>query len=342
MNLGTGSVEKAIIAEDLVKTFIIKRGLIRRRVKKIKALRGVSFKVYRGEIYGLLGPNGAGKTTTIKIISTLLLPDKGRAEILGYDVVDEAQKVREVIGVSISVERGFFWRLTGYENLKYFGMLRGLTGNYLEERINYVLELVGLKQLGGEHKFFEEFSLGMKARLSIARALLHDPEVVILDEPTLGLDPPSARAIRQLLVKLAREEGKTILITSHNMYEVEQICDRVAIINKGLIIAEDTISNLKKLVSKETPVIIEAWKPSLNPEKIREYVRVKLGVDVNVDLDEKGYIRIRALVPQGEDDKYIHRLITVIQDLGARIRLAKIEEPGLEDVFIKLTSSEKT
>ncbi len=330
----------AITAEGLEKTYVIKRGLLRRRVEKVKALRGVSFKVRKGEVYGLLGPNGAGKTTTIKIIATLLLPDKGRAEILGYDVINEAQKVREVIGVSLSVERGFFWRLTGYENLKYFGLLRGLSGEYLEKRINYVLELVGLKKLGGDQKFFEEFSLGMKARLSIARALLHDPEVIILDEPTLGLDPPSARTIRELLVKLAREEGKTVLITSHNMYEVEQICDRVAIINKGQIIAEDTVPNLKKLVSHEAPIVVEAWKPGLDSEKILSVIHEKLGVKASVHVDEKGFTRVKALVPIGEDDKYIHELITILQSLGARVRSARVEEPSLEDVFIKLTGGE--
>ena len=327
----------AIIAENLVKTYVIKRGLIRRSVERVKALRGVSFRVQKGEVYGLLGPNGAGKTTTIKILATLLLPDKGRAEVMGYDVIKEAQKVREVIGVSLSVERGFFWRLTGYENLKYFGLLRGLRGKYLEDRINYVLELVNLKKLGGDKKFFEEYSLGMKARLSIARALLHDPLVVILDEPTLGLDPPSARTIRELLVKLVREEGKTVLITSHNMYEVEQICDRVAIIVGGRIIAEDTVSNLKKLVARETPVRVEAWKPGVEPEKIVEVIRDKLGVLVNVDVDDKGFIRVKALVPASESDEYVHELVEVLRGMGARVRSAYVEEPSLEDVFIKLT-----
>ncbi len=327
----------AIEAKDLVKTYVLKRGFIRRRVEKIQALRGVSFRVREGIVYGLLGPNGAGKTTTIKIISTLLLPDGGEAYILGHDVVREAQRVREVIGVSLSVERGFFWKLTGYENLKYFGMLRGLSGKYLEERINYVLEIVGLKKLGGDKKFFEEYSLGMKARLSIARALLHDPRVVILDEPTLGLDPHSARTIRELLVKLAREENKTILITSHNMFEVELICDRVAIINKGKIIAEDTIDGLKRIVSREIPIVIEAWKPGITSDELVKALKKNLGIDLTVFVDEKGITRIKALVPIGEEHRFIQDIIGFLYRIGVRVRSARSLEPSLEDVFIKLT-----
>ncbi|RLG84669.1 MAG: ABC transporter ATP-binding protein [Thermoprotei archaeon] len=330
-------MSEAIIARDLEKTYIIKRGFIRRRSEKVKALRGVSFSIKRGEVFGLLGPNGAGKTTTVKILSTLLLPDNGRAWILGYDILNEPQKVREIIGVSLSVERGFFWKLTGYENLKYFGLLRGLEGKYLEERINYVLNIVGLRKLGGDRKYFEEFSLGMKARLSIARALLHDPSVLILDEPTLGLDPYSARTIRELLVKLAKEEGKTVLITSHNMFEVEMICDRVAIINEGIIIAQGTIAELKRLVSKEIPVIIEAWRPGLTSHIVIGSIQRKLGFKVIVTVSEEGLTKIKALVPLGEEDKFIHEVIEVLHKLGARIRLAKTMEPSLEDVFIKLT-----
>ncbi|OYT40750.1 MAG: ABC transporter [Desulfurococcales archaeon ex4484_58] len=330
----------AIQARNLVKTYVNRRGFIRRRTERVQALRGVSFNVRSGEVYGLLGPNGAGKTTTIKIISTLLIPDSGEARVLGYDVIHEAQKVREVIGVSLSVERGFFWKLTGYENLKYFGMLRGLSGRYLDERINYVLEIVGLKRLGGDKKFFEEFSLGMKARLAIARALLHDPRVVILDEPTLGLDPQSARTIRDLLVKLAREEGKTVLITSHNMFEVELICDRIAIINKGVIIAEDTVDGLKKIVSREIPVVVEAWKKGLTSDSLARLIEEKLKIKPTVTVDDKGFIRIKSLVAIGEEDRFIHNVIGVLQNIGARVRSAKTMEPSLEDVFIKLTGGE--
>ncbi len=327
----------AIEAIDLHKTYVTKRGWIRRRVERIRALKGVSFKVKKAEVFGLLGPNGAGKTTVVKILSTLLLPDKGTARIMGYDVVNEPRKVREIIGVSLSAERGFFWKLTGYENLKYFGLLRGLKGARLENRINYLMDLLGLKQLGGYTKLYEEYSLGMKARLNIARALLHDPEVLILDEPTLGLDPHSARAIRGLLVKLARHENKTVLITSHNMFEIELICDKVAIIDKGKIIALGTVSELKRLVSKEVPVVIDAWKYSYSAQELLEMLKKRINVALNIEESGNGYARIRILAPIGEEEKIIHKVIDTLYHIGVRIREAKIVEPTLEDVFIKLT-----
>ncbi len=327
----------AIEAIDLHKTYITKRGFIRRRIEKVKALKGVSFNVRKAEVFGLLGPNGAGKTTTVKILATLLLPDKGTAKVMGYDVVNEPQKVREIIGVSLSVERGFFWKLTGYENLKYFGLLRGLKGAELENRIRYLMDLLGLKQLGGYTKFYEEYSLGMKARLSIARALLHDPEVLMLDEPTLGLDPHSARAIRDLLVKLARDEKKAVLMTSHNMFEVEMICDRVAIIDKGKIIAMGTVPELKRLVSKETPIVIDVWKPGYSINGLLKMLRRDVGTTLSIEEGRGGYIRIRILTPIGEEERVIHRVINTLFGIGARVREAKIVEPTLEDVFIKLT-----
>lgn len=327
----------AIIVKDLYKRYVVRRGFVKKRVSVIEALRGVSFTVSKGCVFGLLGPNGAGKTTTVKILSTLLLPDAGTASIMGYDVVNEARSVRKIIGVSLSVERGFFWKLTGYENLKYFGMLRGLDGNYLEERINYVMKLLGLDKLGGYHKLYEEFSLGMKARLSIARALLHDPEVLILDEPTLGLDPASARTIRELLVRLAHDEGKTVLITSHNMFEVEMICDKVAIIDKGRIVAQGTISELKRLVSNEVPILIEVLSNKINSSKLAEIISSKLGLKAMVTSNGKDSVRIKVFSPIGSEDNVIPSVLAVLKNIDVKIRGVKILEPTLEDVFIKLT-----
>ncbi|MEB2836876.1 MAG: ABC transporter ATP-binding protein, partial [Desulfurococcales archaeon] len=223
-------------------------------------LRGVSFRVGWGEVYGLLGPNGAGKSTTVKIIATLLEPDEGDALVAGYSSVREPLRVRERIGVMLSVERGFFWKLTGRENLKYFGLLYGLEGRELEERVEELLELTGLRKLGGGEKRFEDMSLGMRARLGLARALLRDPPVLILDEPTLGLDPPSARMVRGLLRGLAAR-GKAVLLTTHNMFEAEIVCDRVGIIAGGRIVAEGTPRELKSMVSDRVPVVISVRGP---------------------------------------------------------------------------------
>ncbi len=333
-----------IEASGLYKTYIEKRGLVRRKVKKVEALKGISFKVEKGTVFGLLGPNGAGKTTTVKILSTLLVPDKGRAWIMGYDVLEEPEKVREIIGVSLSVERGFFWKLTGYENLKYFGMLRGLSGRELDRRIRELMDLLGLLELGADTKFYEDFSLGMKARLSLARALIHDPPVLILDEPTLGLDPASSRHIRRLIVGLAHEEGRTVLITSHNMWEVEVICDNVAIISKGRIIAMGTVPELKRMVSKEIPIEITSYAGKLvSEDDLKKVVKEALSIGrVAVKVDKQGKVRIRILVENGMEDNVVNKALEALRAKGLRILEARIMEPSLEDVFIKLTSGARS
>ncbi|MEM1529861.1 MAG: ABC transporter ATP-binding protein, partial [Desulfurococcaceae archaeon] len=212
-------MDYAVEAVNLVKKYRTKKrlGLFKSAVEVVEALRGVSFKAGYGEVVGLLGPNGAGKTTTIKILATLLLPDSGEARVAGYDVVKEADKVRKNIGLMLTVERGFYGKLTGRENLEYFATLYGMSGGKAKERINYLIKLLELDRLGGDYKLYEEFSLGMKARLSLARALLSDAPILLLDEPTLGLDPPSARKIRELVKELAHHGGKAILYTTHNM-----------------------------------------------------------------------------------------------------------------------------
>jgi len=290
----------------------------------------------------ILGPNGAGKTTTVKILTTLLLPDEGEARVLGYDVVNEAIRVREVIGVTLSVEKGFFWKLTGRENLKYFGMLRGLKGFELDRRVEYVLKLVGLDELGASDKLYEEYSLGMKARLSLARALLHNPPVLILDEPTIGLDPASARAIRELLVRLAREEDKTVLITTHNMFEAEIICDHVAIIDKGKIIAYGTISELKRKAADRITVemIITLSRDILHG--VEERITALLGIkEIVLEPAENGRSRLRVIAKPGEEEYVVEKLIEWFYSNNIRVHQVRVHEPTLEDVFIMLTKGGK-
>ncbi|PNV77464.1 MAG: ABC transporter ATP-binding protein, partial [Thermoproteota archaeon] len=208
-------MSEAIVARELVKIYRTKKG---RRKEEIRALDGVSFKAEKGEIFGLLGPNGAGKTTTVKILSTILTPDSGEAFIDGKSVLKEKEDVRKVIGVTFTVEKGFYNKLTGKENLIYFGVLRGMSFSDARRRADELLDLVGLSD--DKNRLFEEYSLGMRAKLAIARTLMHDPPVLILDEPTIGLDPIAARNVRNLLAEL-RKEGKTILLTTHNMREAE-------------------------------------------------------------------------------------------------------------------------
>ncbi len=331
--------EDVVAVENLRKSYetYLRRGLLRRERRTVEALRGVSFGIRRGEVFGLLGPNGAGKTTTVKILSTLLLPDSGRASILGYDVVRDAIEVRRRIGVSLTVEKGFFWKLTGRENLIYFGMLYGLDGRELRDRVQAMLEMVGLEDLGASDKLYEEYSLGMKARLSIARALLTDPEVLILDEPTLGLDPPSARLLRELLIRVAHQEGKTVLVTTHNMFEAEILCDRVAIINHGTIVAMDTVEGLKGLVSGEVTLEVIATLPArVSVDQLRAAISDVAVGRVDVEPTEEG-IMIRAVISSRDKEEITQEILRKLHSLGCSVRRIEVKEPTLEDVFIELT-----
>ena len=334
----------AIIAEGLVKNYVTyaRRGFFRKEKRIIHALRDVSFRVRWGEVFGLLGPNGAGKTTTVKIITTLLLPDGGMASVNGFDVVKEPVKVRESIGVVLNVERGFFWKLTGRENLKYFGMLRGLKGRSLEEGIERVVKLVGLDELRSIDKLYEEYSLGMKARLALARALLHDPPILILDEPTLGLDPPAARGIRELLVRLAKNEGKAVMITTHNMFEAEIICDYVAIISSGRISAHGSVHQLKRLVADKIPISIKFSGRIVTDLKAINKLLFRATSSPHINIKEvKDGFEARVLVDTGDEEKAIASSISALVSKGFTILRAEVVEPTLEDVFITVTKGDE-
>jgi len=211
------------------------------------ALNNLNFQVPQGIVFGLLGPNGAGKTTTIRILATLLTPDSGEARVLGFNVVSEAAKVRKRIGLILSGERGLYGRLTGRENLRYFAALNHLSTDQSRRRVKEVLDIVGLT--GAKDRPVEQYSRGMKQRLHVARGLLADPEILFMDEPTIGLDPMGAQELRQMIPELVRQ-GKTILLTTHYMSEADELCDQIAIIDKGAIIASGTPSEIKRRFSK--------------------------------------------------------------------------------------------
>src|SRR6266513_4164889 len=243
-------------ARDLRRVYKTHTGTIRRRVKEIEAVKSVSFQIEKGELFGLLGPNGAGKTTTIKMLITLLIPTSGHASVLGHDVVKDPREVRKRIGYVFGGERGVYERLSGYDNLRYFAELYGVPPRRQKERIEELLELVGLK--GREHERAEGYSRGMKQRLHVARGLLHDPEVLFLDEPTIGLDPVGAREVRSTIGSLT-EAGKTVLLTTHYMFEADALCDRIAVIDKGLIVSEGTPGELKQAVAAGSVVEVEVF-----------------------------------------------------------------------------------
>jgi len=210
----------------------------------ITTLDGISLKVKEGEVLGLLGPNGAGKSTLIKILCTLILPTKGKAFIKGYDVVKESKEARSRIGFITTDERSFYWRLSGRDNLRFFATLHNMPQSLAKTKVEELLDVVLLKSRADEP--FLNYSAGMKQRMAIARGLLNDPDVLFMDEPTRSLDPTSARNLRSFIKEyIAMQSGKTVLISTHQMDEAEQLCDRVAILDQGRIKAQGSPAELK-------------------------------------------------------------------------------------------------
>jgi ABC-2 type transport system ATP-binding protein len=316
-------------ALDLYRTYRTSTGTFRRKWKNVEAVRGVSFEIQEGELFGLLGPNGAGKTTTIKMLITLLIPTKGTARVLGHDVVKEAREVRKQIGYVFGGERGVYERLSGYDNLRYFAELYGVPPKEIRPRIDYLLELVGLK--GREQERTEGYSRGMKQRLHIARGLLHDPPVVFLDEPTIGLDPVGARELRATIASLA-DAGKTILLTTHYMFEADALCDRIAVINRGEIVAHGTPADLKRGVAEGTIVEVEVFGV---PDGTVERVRVLPGV-LAVSVEEREQAQL--LIVQTQADVELTQTILGHLD-GANVGRISRREPTLEDAYVSLVSA---
>lgn len=215
------------------------------RERKITtAVKGISIKVKKGELLGLLGLNGAGKTTLIKLLCTLILPTKGDAVVNGYNIVREEQQVRESIGLVTGEERSFYWRLTGRQNLEFFASLCGLSGHSAQEKINNIFKLIELQ--GREDVYVQEYSTGMKQKLAIGRALLNDPSVLFLDEPTKSLDPVASQNMRRFIHKnLVKKQGKTVILTTQRMEEVEALCERIIIIHNGEVKFFGKVADLK-------------------------------------------------------------------------------------------------
>jgi ABC-2 type transport system ATP-binding protein len=227
--------DAAIVADGLVRDYVTRR-------ETRRALDGVSFTVPRGHVVGMLGPNGAGKTTCVRILTTLLLPTGGTARVAGADVVERPQAVRRAVGVSFGGDSGLYTRLSGRDNLRYFGTMYGLAGRDLDRRADHLLARVGLDERARDR--VETYSRGMRQRLHIARALLHDPPVVLLDEPTAGVDPEYARRLRELIAGL-RDEGRAVLLTTHDMIEAEKLCQSVIILDRGRVLRGTTTRELR-------------------------------------------------------------------------------------------------
>ena len=322
------SMNGVIEAVDLVRTYRTSTGVFRRRTIEVEAVRGVSFAVERGELFGLLGPNGAGKTTTIKMLITLLIPTSGQARVLGHDVVKDSREVRKQIGYVFGGEKGLYERLSALDNLRYFAELYAVPPRDQRRRIDELLELVGLK--GRERERVEGYSRGMRQRLHIARGLLHDPPVVFLDEPTIGVDPVGARELRATIRSLA-DAGKTVLLMTHYMFEADELCDRIAVINKGLIVAEGTPRDLKAIVADRTIVEIEAFGVT---DAAIERVRTAPGV-TSVSVEEREQAQV-LLVQSATGLELTQQLLGYLD--GATIGRVAAREPTLEDAYVALVS----
>ena len=312
-----------------------KRGLFPFRKREPKAMftavDGVDLQIERGEIFGLLGPNGAGKSTTIRMLCTLLEPTSGTARVNGFDTVKQANDVRRSLGTVLAGERSIYWKLTGRENLEYFAALYHIPQAVAKKRVDELIERMELKDRANE--LVEKYSTGMRQRIAIAKALLARPPILLLDEPTLGLDPQAARNLRELIAQL-KQEGHTILLTTHYMEEADQLSDRIGIIDKGKVIALDTPEALKRRIEQKEIIRLEltGWH-----DEIAEKLKNISGIE-NITTHQQGEsdlweVNLHALNSRAA----LPRIVEHISGNGTRLVNMNIVKPSLEDVFIHLT-----
>lgn len=294
---------------------------LKRTFGEMEAVKGISFDVYPGEIFGFLGPNGAGKSTTINMLCTLLKPTAGSATIAGYDLVRQRSQVRESIGL-IFQDPSLDDRLTADENLRFHATAYGLPAAVSKERRKELLEMVELYDR--KDSIVRTFSGGMKRRLEIARGLLHHPRVLFLDEPTLGLDPQTRLHLWTYVLNLRQQKGITIFMTTHYMDEAEY-CDRIAIIDHGRIVELDTPDNLKSMVGGDV-IRLKTSDDALAAQQIKEH----FGVEARLMKDE-------LVVEMANGEEQVPR---IVETLTPRIASISVQRPTLDDVFIKLTGHE--
>jgi ABC-2 type transport system ATP-binding protein len=339
----------AVELSGLTKCFTVKKAseeeemgllkFVRHQVRKAKAketilaVNGVSFEIREGELFGLLGPNGAGKTTLIKTLCTLLWPNAGTTTIHGHDIRREPKAVRASIGTVLDIQMGWYGRLSCRQNLLFYAQLYGTSPSMLKERIRYVLDLMGLGEKCDEWQ--QKLSSGMKRKLDIARALISDPPVLLLDEPTLGLDVESSRELRKIIKQeLCGKQNKTVLLTTHNMDEAEQMCDRVAVMHKGRIIAMGETDYIKSIVKSSEKVVCEVGRMNTtileSIRKMADVISVASSSQPNSETHRlEIYVKAKEVVP---------RISEAIMQNGGLLHLIMVEEPSLEDALIELTS----
>jgi ABC-2 type transport system ATP-binding protein len=330
--------ENAIQTINLTKTFKSKspnsNGFLRHKTVSVNAIDNLTFEIKKGELFGLLGPNGAGKTTLVKILCTLLPPDHGTALINGYDIVKEPMKVKRSLGTLFSVgERGFFWRLNGYRNLEFFAAVYNVPRQKRHERIMEVLKLVGLEN--SSFQLFQRYSGGMKRKLALARTLLPDPPIIMLDEPTTGLDAISSRNVRDFVKGTVQETGKTVLYTTHYIEEAAQICTKIGILKQGKIIACDTPNALRDKIKKGEQIYLILEEISATQieqmRSIQGIIAITEKADPDLMPNQKG------LFVELQNVDQLPSIFDFLFEQKIKLINFKREEPSLEDAFIELT-----
>ena len=310
----------AIELEGLTKTFR------RRGSAPVRAVVDLSLSIPRGQIFGFLGPNGAGKTTTIKMMCGVVIPDSGRVTLLGHDVRRNRGTAMRQIGAVLEGARTTYWRLSAMENLMYFGRLKGVRGKYLKPRAERLLKELDLWERRNDD--VKEFSRGMQQKVAISAALMSDPPIVLLDEPTLGLDVESAQTVREWISQLAKVENKTVLLTTHQLAMAQELCDRIAIINEGRLIADRTVGELLSLFR-------------------RDYYTIRVGGQFN----GQGSLPEGLILEHGDsettisgdiaDQERLHQVLRCIREEGLPLLSVQRSEPSLEHIFVELLQEDR-
>jgi len=305
--------------------------------KPLVAVDHIDLSVRSGELFGLLGPNGAGKTTLIKMLCTLILPTEGTAKVGGCDIVKDAAKVRETIGWlhGETGGRALYWRLSARDNLRFYAYIQNVPSQIAKKRIEALLEFFGFQD--DADNLVKDYSTGMKVRVMLARVLLPNPPILLLDEPTVGLDAQTAIETRKLILTLSEELKKTVLLTSHNLYEVEKLCQRVAIMNDGKIVALGTVNQLAHLIKEART--IEVRLEGVDGQRAVQLIQ-ELDVVRNVVVSERRGDDWVIRVEVSGADSAIPRITSTLAKNNFRIRGISEIRPSLEEIFVKITEGE--
>jgi ABC-type multidrug transport system ATPase subunit/ABC-type multidrug transport system permease subunit len=328
----------AIEAYGLTKHFINRKGFLdylpRSSKQEIAAVQEVSFQIRTGELFGLLGPNGAGKTTLLKLLSTLIIPTAGMARVNGYDLKDE-EKVKSAIGLVTGHERALYWRLTGRENLRFYGSLCGLSPRQTRDRIKELSELLDLEEFMDRR--FDRCSSGMKQRLALAQGMLHHPRILFLDEPTINLDPIAAARLRETISDLVSRHGHTILLITHNLREAEQLCGRVAIMHRGRLHGMGRVDHIRKMIRQEDCYQIEV--AGLSPSSLECLKHINGLSDITMgDPVSCGSVLVKLRLQ--DSHKHIPTVLKALFERGGQVRSLQAKEPSMEEIFQHFTESD--